>query len=164
VVKARGLEIHVSHYSERPSEKDTGKASDSKACDLAATSIAVPWGPAVFDEVKGIVHSPSPRPSMNLRTREALLGAIAKARVWIDDLVQGRIKSFSEIAMRQSKVERHIRLLAPRAFASPRIISEIADGVAPPHLTVTSLAQRLAYSWNEQGNWERLKHDDSTTS
>jgi hypothetical protein len=45
---------------------------------------------------------------MNLRTREALLGAIAKARVWIDDLVQGRIKSFSEIAMRESKVERGI--------------------------------------------------------
>ena len=46
--------------------------------------------------------------------------------------------------------ERHIRLLAPLAFLSPRIIAAIADGTAPADLTVTGLANALPYSWAEQ--------------
>jgi site-specific DNA recombinase len=46
--------------------------------------------------------------------------------------------------------ERHIRLLAPLAFLSPRIIAAIIDGTAPADLTVTGLAKALPYSWAEQ--------------
>ena len=46
--------------------------------------------------------------------------------------------------------ERHIRLLAPLAFVSPRIIAAIIDGTAPADLTVTGLAKALPYSWAEQ--------------
>jgi site-specific DNA recombinase len=46
--------------------------------------------------------------------------------------------------------ERHIRLLAPLAFLSPRIIAAIVDGTAPADLTVTGLAKALPYSWIEQ--------------
>ena len=91
--------------------------------------------------------------SLNTEARDALLGAIAKARLWIDDLVEGRVGSFSEIGVREGKVERHIRLLAPLAFVSPRIVSEIFDSVAPADLTVTGLAKRLAFSWAEQENY-----------
>jgi hypothetical protein len=87
---------------------------------------------------------------MKLENREALLSAIAKARIWINLLVEGRVGSFGEIATREGKVERHIRLLASLAFVSPRIISAIIDGTAPAGLTVTGLAQPLAYSWTEQ--------------
>jgi site-specific DNA recombinase len=55
--------------------------------------------------------------------------------------------------MREGKLERHVRLLAPLAFVSPRIVSEIVDGVAQPDLTVTSLAKRLAHSLAEQENY-----------
>jgi site-specific DNA recombinase len=44
----------------------------------------------------------------------------------------------------------HIRLLAPLAFLSPRIIAAIVDGTAPADLTVTGLAKALPYSWTEQ--------------
>jgi site-specific DNA recombinase len=46
--------------------------------------------------------------------------------------------------------ERHIRLLVPLAFASPRVISAIAEGTAPADLTVPGLARALPYSWAEQ--------------
>ena len=51
--------------------------------------------------------------------------------------------------------ERHIRLLAPLAFAplaylSPRIVEAIANRTAPADLTVTSLARALPHSWAEQ--------------
>jgi hypothetical protein len=54
--------------------------------------------------------------------------------------------------------ERHIRLLAPLAFLSPRIITAIVDGTAPADLTVTGLAQALPYSWAEQE--QRIGLDD----
>jgi site-specific DNA recombinase len=79
-----------------------------------------------------------------------LLTTIAKARGWIDDIRLGRVGSFAEIAKREVRGERHIRLLAPLAFLSPRIIGAIVNGTAPADLTVTSLAKALPCSWIEQ--------------
>jgi ABC-type nitrate/sulfonate/bicarbonate transport system substrate-binding protein len=87
---------------------------------------------------------------MRPETREALLAAIAKARSWIEDLRLGRVATFAEIAEREGLGERHIRLLAPLAFAAPRVIAMIADGTAPADLTVTGLAKALQYSWAQQ--------------
>src|SRR5450759_4116343 len=61
-----------------------------------------------------------------------------------------RLEAFAEIAKREGQGERHIRLLAPLAFVSPRIIAAIVDGSAPADLTVTGLARALPYSWAEQ--------------
>ena len=68
----------------------------------------------------------------------------------MDDLIQGRVNSFDDIARRENKVERHIRRLVPLAFVSPRIIDAIANGSAPAHLTVTSLTSALSHSWAQQ--------------
>jgi site-specific DNA recombinase len=103
----------------------------------------------VSDQTYRHFHIPPPH-SVKAETRDALLAAIAKARSWIDDIKLGRFVSFSEIAERESQGERHIRLLAPLAFVSPRIITAIADGTAPAHFTVTGLAKALPYSWAEQ--------------
>jgi len=150
VIKAQAIEIRLAVPGECPAGISGDKISNGETSELPPTTINVPWSAATFADVKGILHSPSPRPTMRLETREALLSAIAKARIWINHLVEGRIGSFGEIATREGKVERHIRLLAPLAFVSPRIISAIMDGTAPPGLTVTGLAQPLAYSWTEQ--------------
>jgi site-specific DNA recombinase len=145
VIKAQAIEIHLAVPSECPAGISTDKNSNCETSDLPPTTINVPWSAVTFEEVKGVLHSPSPRATMRLETREALLSAIAKAH-----LVESRVGSFGEIATREGKVERHIRLLAPLAFVSPRIISAIMDGTAPAALTVTGLAQPLAYSWTEQ--------------
>ena len=82
-----------------------------------------------------------------------MLTAIAKARKWIDDLAEYRTASFAEIAAVEDKDERYIRLLASLAFASPRLIAALTEGVAPANLTVAGLARTLPFSWAEQ---ERL--------
>jgi hypothetical protein len=46
-------------------------------------------------------------------------------------LAHGRAASFAAIARREGKAERHVRLLAPLAFVSPRIVAAIPDGTAP---------------------------------
>jgi site-specific DNA recombinase len=150
-VKPRGIEVRL-FAEDRPSDDTCIPGSDeSQSGNLPTTLITLPWTSSSFTAVKGIVHSPSAaRPALKSESREALLGAIAKARRWIDDLRQGRIASFAQVAQQESQGERHIRLLAPLAFVSPRIISAIIEGTAPADLTVTGLARALSYSWPEQ--------------
>jgi site-specific DNA recombinase len=150
LVRAEALEIHLAGFSEHAARISAARSNSSEADDARPNIITVPWSGGTFAEVKGILHSPPPRPVMSSETREALLRAIMKARIWIDDIVEGRVSSFAEIAEHEGKVERHIRLLAPLAYVSPRIISEIIDGAACPDLTVTGLATRLEHSWAEQ--------------
>src|SRR5262249_27972551 len=101
------------------------------------------WTSPVPAAVKGIIHVPAHNTPIRASRREALLIAIAKAHQWIDDLAHGRAASFAVIARREGKVERHIRLLAPLAFVSPRIVSALLDGTAPADRTLTKLARAL---------------------
>jgi site-specific DNA recombinase len=125
------------------------------------TKLTLAWTAASFAAVKGIVHTPCATPSMKPSSRDALLAVIAKARSWIEHIRLGRVVALAEIAEREGQVERHIRLLAPLAFLSPRIIAAIFDGTAPADLTVTALAKALPYSWAEQERSIRAVDDDS---
>ena len=100
--------------------------------------------------VTGLANAPSTKPAMSPERRDALLAAIAKARGWIEGIRLGRFASFAEIAEHEAQGERHIRLLAPLALLSPRIIAAIVNATAPTDLTVTGLAKALPYSWAEQ--------------
>ena len=100
--------------------------------------------------VNGIIHVPAHNTPMKPSRRDALLIAIAKARQWVDDLAHGRATDFAAIARREGKAERHIRLLVPLAFVSPRIVAAILDGTAPAGITVTALARALPWCWAEQ--------------
>jgi site-specific DNA recombinase len=112
--------------------------------------VTIPWTSTVQAGAKGIIHVPAYNTTMRPSRRDALLMAIAKARNWIDDLAHGRAASFAAIARREGKVERHVRLLAPLAFVSPRIVSALLEGTAPADLTITALARALPWSWAEQ--------------
>jgi site-specific DNA recombinase len=150
IVQPQALEIRLVLGSEASAQTDELGINDLEPRQLPTTLIALAWTAPNFAAVKGIVHVPSPKLTMKPESRDALLKAIVKARRWIDDIRLGRIASFAEIAKRETQGERHIRLLAPLAFVSPRIIAAIVDGTAPADLTVTGLAKTLPYSWAEQ--------------
>ena len=119
-------------------------------CELTTTTLRLPRAAPSFIAVKGIVHEPAAKPTMNPETRNAVLAAIAKARRWIEDLKLGGVATLAEIADREGLGERHVRLLASLAFVAPRLVATIVDGTAPTDLTVTALAQRLPCSWANQ--------------
>jgi hypothetical protein len=148
IVKPQSLEVHLVPACEATAQTEELRIEERQ---LTTTTITLAWAAPSFVAVKGIVHAPSAKPEMKAESRDSLLTAIAKARGWIDDIRLGRIASFAEIAQREAQGERHIRLLAPLAFVSPRIIAAIVDGTAPADLTVTRLARRLPCSWAEQG-------------
>jgi site-specific DNA recombinase len=114
------------------------------------TVLSVPWEPAKFVAVKGIVlHPPETIPILKRESRDAILKAIATSRLWLDELVRDQA-SVADIARREGKIERHVRLPLPLAFVSPAMVRAIACGSAPTHLTVTGLAKRVPYSWVQQ--------------
>jgi site-specific DNA recombinase len=105
-----------------------------------------PWKAHAFQAVKGVLHRPDERPTLGVEARDAILLAVAKARVWIDELASGRVRSFAEIARSEGRVERHIRLLAPLAFLPPGTLTAIANGILHQG-QVTRLARDVPYSW-----------------
>jgi site-specific DNA recombinase len=145
-IKSQAVEVHFVPRGNVAAVSSNGMAHAVQP----PAKITLPWPAPSFAAVKGIVHAPSANSTLKPESRDALLTAIAKARSWIDDIRLGHCASFPEIAERESQGERHLRLLAPLAFVSPRIIAAIAGGTAPQDLTVTGLAKALPYSWAEQ--------------
>jgi site-specific DNA recombinase len=150
IVKPQALDVRLVLTSETSAQTAQPSTDDPEPGLIPSTTITLAWTAPSFAAVKGIVHAPAAKPAMKPASRDALLTAIVKARGWIDDIRLGRIASLAEISQREGQGERHIRLLAPLAFVSPRIIAAIADGTAPADLTVTGLAKALPYSWAEQ--------------
>jgi site-specific DNA recombinase len=159
------IDRYVARIIVRPDSIDielrepTAAAAPSLAADAPITAgaetpstcttvISLPWSVPAFTSVKGVLHQPEAKPTLKQETRDAILLAIAKARSWIDGLVSGRVQSFDEIAEREGKVERHIRLLTPLALIPPRTLAAIIDGTGPHDATVTALAQAMPYRWD----------------
>jgi site-specific DNA recombinase len=149
IIKPEALKVCLNPASEASAQVDEA-ALDNPAAGNPLTTTTIPWTAPSFAAVKGIIHQPGANSAMNPESRDALLKAIAKARGWIEDIRLGRFASLVEIAEQESVGERHIRLLAPLAFLSPRIIAAIANGTAPADLTVTGLAKALPFCWAEQ--------------
>jgi site-specific DNA recombinase len=149
-VKREAIEIKLLETEPASTNVNSGRNSKELRSEISDT-ISVPWTASAFIAVKGIVHAPPANgPTLTPETRDALLIAIAKARRWIDGITSGEVKSFADIATKEKKVERYIRLLAPLAFTAPSIVQSILDGTAPANLTVTELAKSSVYSWRQQ--------------
>jgi hypothetical protein len=144
VITPTGIKVHVVDPSPPNAEEGLSQGILSRA----PTVLTVQWEPSKFVALKGIVHVPSETaPGLKRENRDTILRAIAKSRLWLDELIRGRA-SVGDIAVREGKIERHIRLLLPLAFVSPGMVRAIANGSAPAHLTVTGLAKRVPLSWN----------------
>jgi site-specific DNA recombinase len=144
VLRSRQIDITL-RGNASPEGQGTADASS-----LAPSTLRLPWTPTSASARKGIVWKPSAQANLDPATSDVLLTAIARARSWMNDLTEGRVNSFEEIARSENKVERHIRRLIPLAFVSPRIVEAIANSSAPAELTVTSLTSALPHSWTKQ--------------
>jgi DNA invertase Pin-like site-specific DNA recombinase len=139
------LELRLRQTVEPP------RSGNAEALRMAAiAAITVPWSGPLLAADKGVIHVPAHNTPTSPSRRERLLIAIAKARSWVDELLNGGVGSFAMLAKREGKAERHIRLLLPLASVSPRIVSSILEGTAPAGLTITALARALPWSWAEQ--------------
>ena len=82
----------------------------------------------------------------------ALLKAVARSRVWFEELASGRVRSLADIARREGIAQRYVERLSRLAFVAPRIIEAICQGRQPAELNAETLLNRidLPLEWSAQ--------------
>ena len=82
----------------------------------------------------------------------ALLKAVARSRIWFEELASGQVSSLADIARRENIAQRYIERLSRLAFVAPRIIEAITQGRQPPELNAETLLSRidLPLEWSAQ--------------
>ena len=88
-----------------------------------------------------------------LEVDSALLRALARARVWFEEVASGRASSLAEIARREGLKKRYVARLTKLAFIAPSIAEAIAAGRAPVGVNLQMLMDRrveLDPRWSEQ--------------
>jgi site-specific DNA recombinase len=103
--------------------------SEAEPEATSPTKLTIPFAPRHLPR-KGIAHAPAEHGTIDPRTQDTLLHAIARSRRWMDTVLAGKTASLDEIASAEGLAERHVRRLVPLAFLSPKIIQAIADGTA----------------------------------
>jgi len=86
------------------------------------------------------------------RVDPALLKAVARARVWFDELVSGRVRSLAAVARNEGIAKRYVERLARLAFVAPAIVEAICQGQQPAELSTQTLLNRinLPLEWTQQ--------------
>jgi DNA invertase Pin-like site-specific DNA recombinase len=81
----------------------------------------------------------------------ALIKAIARGRLWLEELATGRARSLHELATREGITRRYVRRLVNLAFLSPSLVEAILQGRQPIAFTTTRLTELdLPLDWSEQ--------------
>jgi len=80
------------------------------------------------------------------------LRTVAKARIWLDELMASPKASIKAIAAREALPASEVSRQLPLAFLSPRIVTAIMRGEQPIDITVKRLTRlgNLPMGWDEQ--------------
>jgi len=81
-----------------------------------------------------------------------LIRTIARAKIWVDELISGKEKSVATIAAHAGVSEIYISKLLPAAFIAPGIVNAIIEGKHPVDITSDILTKqtKLPLAWHEQ--------------
>jgi DNA invertase Pin-like site-specific DNA recombinase len=137
-VQADALEV-VLRSGQAPETQDPNSAQHHEIINL-------PWTRKPLVATKGVALAPSGPALTDPKARDAALAAIGKARFWVDELLAGG--SFTQIAKREGKGERQVRLLLPLAFSPPATVRGLMDGTLVP-TTVTDMAKGVPIAWSQ---------------
>jgi site-specific DNA recombinase len=131
------------HMERAVIQYDAIELSLTNSRGAAIEVVRLDWQRKPLTAEKGLT-SESPPTHQDSKARDVLLAAIGKARSWIKDLGGGT--TVADIAKREVKGERQVRLLLPLAFTPPAMVRAIVEG-AMPIGTVTDLARRIPLGW-----------------
>jgi site-specific DNA recombinase len=155
-VKIDGLSVALSAMrnvesqefrTETPEKRDTGIADGRSNEEIVTLSVPVTFKRHGV-ETRLIIDGG--QPSKRLRADPALIKTVARAHIWFDDLVRGRI-TITEIAAREGMKVSSVAKLLHLAFLAPDIVEAILEGTQ----SVTTVAHHLIRShlpvlWQDQ--------------
>ena len=146
------IAAHLARVTVRKGQLELQLRADDGADERRLT---VPWSfnpPARKREIL-LPHSTSTARPIRAESRARLVEGIAKARLWLDQLLSGEIEGTREIALRERCTERSVRMTLGLAFLSPAIIQAAVDGTLPRGCGVAQCLD-LPGAWSEQ--WRGL--------
>lgn len=119
--------------------------------DEAPEIITIAWTPPSplrrREIVLGVGEAENVRP-MRVKARDGLIRALNNAHRWMDELVEGSI-TVDQLAARERKSERSIRMTLSLAFVAPDIITAAIEGRLPRGFGVKRLMD-LPMAWSDQ--------------
>lgn len=86
---------------------------------------------------------------IRLETRTKLIGAIAKGRRWLDELLAGVVTNPDQIAARESCSVRQVNMTISLAFLGPDLVNAAIEGGLPRGVGVANLRD-APLLWSEQ--------------
>ena len=125
----------------------------------AAATVAMPnpltitWSPPTQHRRREIIamtnaSTGAARP-IRSEARSRLLAGIARARLWLDAIIAGRIVDTTALAEREGISERATRQMLSLAFLAPDIVEAAVSGTLPRGFGISRLTE-LPLSWDEQ--------------
>jgi hypothetical protein len=109
----------------------------------------VPLPPPAPKARREIIFSGARDPQPQRLSHDLIL-AIARARRWMRDLLDGTYADTAEIAQRNDMNEAYVRRLLRLNYLAPDIVEAIVEGRQPRILTVKRLLQGVPILWDEQ--------------
>jgi len=111
--------------------------------DAANPVLLIPWRKPPSKRFREIMLPPSVsrhevRPIRSER-RTALIKAIARGRLWLDEIISGRIADVEHIAKREKCTARQVNMTISLAFLAPTIVKAAVEGRLPRGVGVASL-------------------------
>jgi site-specific DNA recombinase len=115
--------------------------------------LTVSWSPIPSTRKREIILPVDGRVALQRpirsETRARLIEGIAKARLWLEELVSGRVSGTKALADREGCSDRSVRMTLSLAFLSPPIIQAAVDGTLADGAGVSRLIE-LSECWREQ--------------
>lgn len=116
--------------------------------------LQIPWAPRgpgrpkreILEPTSGVTGDERP---MRSEVRSSLVRAIAMGRLWLQEITSGKVKDPNEIAAREDRSTRSVRMTLSLAFLAPDIVEAAVKGVLPRRIGITRLAD-LPPSWQKQ--------------
>lgn len=79
-----------------------------------------------------------------------LVTSVARAHVWLQQLLSGEVRSIQQIAQQEKVSEGHVSRTLRCAFLAPDVVETLLAGRQPPDLTVRQLVKSMPLAWTEQ--------------
>ena len=124
--------------------------------DSATDVRTIPWAKPSSQRRREILEPATPmerRQPIRVDEQARLVRAIAAARKWVEELIDGKIADTNALALREGKSERSIRMLLSLAFLDPELIKAACDGKLPRGYGVSRLVD-LPADFDDQ--WKAL--------
>ncbi len=126
--------------------------------DRSATeTLSIPWTKPPSRVRRALLEpssSTAPSRPMESDERNRLIRSIATARSWLEGLVKGSVSDIAELAARENRTPRSIRMTLSLTFLDPALIDAACVGTLPRGYGVTRLMDlpaRFADQWRALG-------------